>query len=117
MLIIGMAILVMEETKAATSNEPHCFPGWANNSKRNKNIININGIFIVGLLFYLNWQYLAISSRVGVITMTHVQLYLFVFFCCVPILLPTIYFVRNPKHLITVLQDHKFMPNARTPQD
>ena len=111
MLIISKAItctLAIEETQETTPNEPQCFPGWANNVKHNKNIININGIFVVGLIFYFTLA-LGISSRFGLITISQGQLYFFVFFCCIPILLPAIYFVRNPKHLVSVLQDHNFM--------
>ena len=104
-------MLAIEETQGAMPNEPQCFPGWANNSKRNKNIITINGIFIVGLIFYFNMG-LAISTRFGVITISQGQLYFFAAFCCFPILLPAIHFMRNPKHLISVLQDHNFMPNT-----
>ena len=100
--------LAIEETQETTPNGPQCFPGWANNVKHNKNIININGIFVVGLIFYFTLA-LGISSRFGVITISQGQLYFFVFFCCIPILLPAIYFVRNPKHLVSVLQDHNFM--------
>ena len=116
--IIGKAItnvLAIEEAQKAMPDETQCFPGWANNSKYNKNIININGIFIFGLIIYFHLG-LAISLRFGVITTSKGQLYCFVFACCVSIFLPAIYFVRNPKHLKSVLQDHNFMPNNRTPQ-
>ena len=105
-----------EESKR-NSNEPQCFPipGWANNSKHNKNIININGIFIIGLTLYFLLG-LAISSRFGAITVSQGQIYFFVYFCCIPILLPSIYFMRNPKHLISVLQDHNIMSSPGTPQ-
>ena len=81
-LIIGKAIpcmLAIEKTQGATPNEPQCFPGWANNSKRNKNIITINGIFIVGLIFYFNMYGLGNFNQiwcVNYITRTTV------FFCC-----------------------------------
>ena len=113
-LIIDKAIpcmLAIEETQGAMPNEPHCFPGWANNSKHNKNIITINGIFIIGLIFYFNMG-LSISTRFGVITISQGQLHFFAAFCCLPIPLPAIDFVRNPKHIISVLQDHNFMPNT-----
>ena len=58
---------------------------------------------------------LAISTRFGVITVSQGLMYFFVYFCCIPILLPTIYFMRNPKHLISVLQDHNIMSSAGTP--
>ena len=108
-------MLAIEEAQEAMPNETQCFPSWANNSKYNKNIININGIFIFGLIIYFHLG-LAISTRFGVITTSKGQLYCFVFSCCVSILLPAIYFVRNPKHLKSVLQDHNFMPYNGTPQ-
>ena len=119
MLMIGKAMtstLVIEETQKTMPNEPQCFPSWTNNSKHNKTIININGIFIVGLLYSFMWGGLAIFFRFGVITISQGALYFFIFFCCVPILLPAIYFLRNPKHLMSVLQDHNFMQNAGMPK-
>ena len=110
--MIGKAMTCTLETQETMPNEPQCFPSWTNNSKHNKNIININGIFIVGLLYSFMWGGLAFFFRFGVITISQGSLYFFFFFCCVPILLPTIYFVRNPKHFILVLQDHNLMPNA-----
>ena len=112
-------IFVTEESAVESrrnSNEPQCFPipGWANNNKHNKNIININGIFFVGLTVYFSMG-LAISTRFGVITVSQGAMYFFVLFCCIPILLPAVYFMRNPKHLISVLQDHNFMSSAGTP--
>ena len=38
----------------------------------------------------------------------------FVYFCCFPVLLPTIYFMRNPKHLISVLHDHNLISECIT---
>ena len=114
MSMIGKAMTCTLETQETMPNEPQCFPSF-NNSKHNKNIININGIFIVGLLYSFMWGGLAIFFRSGVITISQGHLYFFTFFCCVPILLPAIYFVRNPKHLISVLQDHNLMPNAGMP--
>ena len=58
---------------------------------------------------------LAISTRFGVITVSQGAMYFFVLFCCIPILLPAVYFMRNPKHLISVLQDHNIMSSAGTP--
>ena len=112
-------IFVTEEPAVESrrnSNEPQCFPipGWANNTKHNKNIVNINGIFVIGLTVYFSMG-LAISTRFGVITVSQGAMYFFVLFCCIPILLPAVYFMRNPKHLISVLQDHNIMSSAGTP--
>ena len=75
----------------------------------------MNGIFVIGLTLYFSLAF-AISSRFGVITVSQGQLYFFVYFCCIPILLPSIYFMTNPKHLISVLQDHNIMSSSGTPQ-
>ena len=75
-----------------------------NNSKNNKNVVSSYGIFIMWAIFYITWV-LGNLSRVGWITLSNATIYLFVTFCCAPVLLPTIYFLRNPKHLISVLQD------------
>ena len=102
-------IFVTEESagdSGRNSNEPQCFPIFHQNTKHNKNIININGVFIIGLTVYFSMG-LAISTRFGVITVSQGAMYFFVLFCCIPILLPALYFMRNPKHLISVLQDHK----------
>ena len=75
-----------------------------NNSKHNKNVIGSYGLFIMWAIFYIAWI-LGHLSRVGWITLSNATMYLFVTFCCAPVLLSTIYFMRNPKHLISVLQD------------
>ena len=76
-----------------------------NNHKYNKNIINLSGLFIIGMIYSIGLC-LGISRRFGWIMYPQAILYTFVHFCCVPVLLPTIYFIRNPNHLISVLRDH-----------
>ena len=76
-----------------------------NNHKYNKNIINLSGLFIIGMIYSIGLS-LGISRRFGWIMYPQAILYTFVHFCCVPVLLPTIYFIRNPNHLISVLRDH-----------
>ena len=80
-----------------------------NNSKHNKNIGTLNWIFIVGVIFYVLMFVYRISTPLGWITVSQSTMYGFVHCCCVPVLLPTIYFMRNPKHFISVLQDHNLM--------
>ena len=80
-----------------------------NNSKHNKNIGTLNWIFIVGVIFYILMFVYRISTPLGWITVSQSAMYGFVHCCCVPVLLPTIYFMRNPKHFISVLQDHNLM--------
>ena len=70
-----------------------------NNHKYNKNIINLSGVFIIGLIFGIGFG-LCFSSRFGWMMHSQAILYTFVHYCCVPVLLPTIYFMRNPSHLI-----------------
>ena len=84
-----------------------CLPFSLNNSKHNKNIINSYGLFIVGVTFCI-FLVLVILSKFGWITQSNVFYHLsFASFCCIPVILSTVYFMRNPKHLISVLQDHK----------
>ena len=70
-----------------------------NNHKYNKNIINLSGLFIIGMIYSIGLV-LGFSRRFGWIIYPQAILYTFVHFCCVPIILPTIYFMRNQKHLI-----------------
>ena len=78
-----------------------------NTSKHNKNIINSYGLFIVGVTFCI-FLVLVMLSKFGWITQSNVFYHLsFASFCCIPVILSTVYFMRNPKHLISVLQDHK----------
>ena len=83
-------------------------PFSLNNSKNNKNIITSFGLFIIGIIFYIS-SVLNILSKFGWITLSNELMYHFIAFCCAPVLLSTIYFTRNPKHLISVLQDHNLM--------
>ena len=76
-----------------------------NNYKYNKNIINLSGIFIIGMIYSIGLC-LGFSTRFGWIMYQQAILFTFVHFCCVPVILPTIYFIRNPNHLISVLRDH-----------
>ena len=78
-----------------------------NNSKHNKNIINSYGLFIIGAICCI-FLVLIRLSRYGWIPQSNVTYHLsFASFCSAPVIISTIYFMRNPKHLISVLQDHK----------
>ena len=81
-----------------------------NNTKHNKNIINLYGLFIIGVIFCI--LDIARSDTFGLIIMDDGFLC-----CCSPVILPIIYFWRNPKHLISVLQDHNLMYGKKSPQD
>ena len=78
-----------------------------NHVKHNKNIINSYGLFIICVIFCI-FSVLITLFRFGWITQSNVIYHLsFALFCCAPVILATVYFMRNPKHLISVLQDHK----------
>ena len=95
--------------KKTYKNVIQCSPFLLNNSKHNKNIINSYGLFIIGVIFCI----MLVLNRLfsfGWITQSNVIYhYSFASFCCAPVILSTIYFMRNPKHLISVLQDHNLM--------
>jgi hypothetical protein len=84
-----------------------CSPDLFNNTKHNKNIFSLYGIFVTSLSISITLG-LGISSRFGLVTVSQAAIYFFFYFCLFTVLLPTIHFMRNPKHLISVLQDHNF---------
>ena len=74
-----------------------------NISKYNKNLISFVGIsFLVTYLIVITG--IAIGSRYG-LSLVQTQLYLYIAFYCLPVILPTIYFMRNPNHFISVVRD------------
>ena len=75
-----------------------------NTSKRNKNLINFTGMLLIGIMFIII-GYFPLPSRLGWISQSDGNTYFFVPICCIPVILPTIYFMSNPKHLIRVLTD------------
>ena len=98
-------MLIKETNLNATYHHSTLF----NNSKYNKNIISFFGLFIIGVLYYIIFGAVNILVREGWITDLHGSMDLFVHCCIWPVVLPTIYFMRNPKHLKSVLQDHNLM--------
>ena len=99
MIYILMLIEGMVKPLLLLVNNPILF---FNNTKHNKNIINLYGLFIIGVIFCI--LDIARSDTFGLIIMDDVFLC-----CCLPVVLPIIYFMRNPKHLISVLRDHNLM--------
>ena len=75
-----------------------------NTSRRNKNLISFTGMLILVLFFSL-FGFVAIGSRLGWVSHADGHLTFFVLSCLIPVILPTIYFMRNPKHLMRVLKD------------
>ena len=90
-----------------------------NTSKSNKNIVGLSALFIFGVIIYVGLG-LNIMTRFGWIHVTthgtdlRGMIDYFVYFCCFPVLMPTIYFMRNPKHLISVLHDHNLISECIT---
>ena len=93
--------------KEANATRILCSPALFNNTKHNKNIFSLYGIFVTSLSISITLG-LGISSRFGLVTVSQAAISFFFYFCLFAVLLPTIYFMRNPKHLISVLQDHNF---------
>ena len=91
--------------KEANATTLLCSPALFNNTKHNKNIFSLYGVFVIGLSIFIALG-LGISSRFGWVTVSQASIYFYFNFCLFPVLLPTVYFMRNPKHLISVLQDH-----------
>ena len=74
-----------------------------NISKYNENLISFVGIsFLVTYITVITG--IAIGSRYG-LSLVQAQLYLYIVFCCLPVILPTTYFMRNPNHFISVMRD------------
>ena len=75
-----------------------------NITKYNKNLISFPGISFL-VTYFLLMTGLAVGSRYGWISLVQTQLYWYIGFCCFPVIIPTIYFMRNPNHLISVMRD------------
>ena len=75
-----------------------------NITKYNKNLISFPGISFL-VTYFLLMTGLAVGSRYGWISLVQLQLYWYIGFSCFPVIIPTIYFMRNPNHLISVMRD------------
>ena len=75
-----------------------------NTTKYNENLISFPGISFL-VLYFLALLGVAVGSSYGWISLVQVQLYWYIGSCCLPVILPTIYFMRNPNHLIIVMRD------------
>ena len=74
-----------------------------NISKYNKNLISFVGIsFLVTYIIVITG--IAIGSRYG-LSLLQTSMYLYIVVCCLPVILPTTYFMRNPNHFISVMRD------------
>ena len=75
-----------------------------NVTKHNENLISFSGIFILGAFFIL-MSGITIGSRFGWISLNQSIYYWYINFCCLPVILPTIYFGRKPNNLVVVMKD------------
>ena len=75
-----------------------------NIGKYNENLISFPGLSFL-VTYFLVMAGIAVGSRYGWISLAHVQLYWYIGSCCLPVMLPTIYFMQNPNHLIIVMRD------------
>ena len=82
-----------------------------NVSKYNENLISFSGIFILGA-FLLLMSGIAFGSRFGWISLNQSIYYWYINFCCLPVILPTIYFGRKPNHLVVVMKDLNLLLNT-----
>ena len=87
------------------SNEPQFQqPILFNTIKYNKNLISLSGISIL-ITIPLLMLGVAIGSRYGWFSLVQSIGIWYIYFCCLPVILPTIYFMRNPNHFIIVMKN------------
>ena len=75
-----------------------------NVTKNNKNLISFAGVSIL-VVFFLVLSGIIALFRFGWITAIQIQFYVYAHQCCLPVILPTIYFMQKPNHLVVVMKD------------
>ena len=75
-----------------------------NTSKYNRNLISFSGISILIILLVVMGVFAGVS-RYFWISLFQAQIYWYINFCCLPVILPTIYFMRKPNHLVVAMKD------------
>ena len=75
-----------------------------NTSKYNKNLISFSGICILIILLVVMVVF-TVGSRSSWISHFQAQTYVYINFCCLPVVLPTIYFIQKPNHLVVAMKD------------
>ena len=98
-----------QEIVSGQPNQPQVQPTRTftlplNVTKYNENLISFSGIFILGA-FLLLMSGIAFGSRFGWISLNQSNYFWYINFCCLPVILPTIYFGRKPNHLVSVMKD------------
>ena len=101
---VNIEQLSNEDTR---SNEPQCQQLLVfNTTKYNKNLISFSGISILITILILITG-VSLGARYGWLSQDQGWYIWYICFCCLPVILPTIYFKRNPNHFISVMKDLK----------
>ena len=80
-----------------------------NNRKYNENLISFMGVLVLIVILIVTLVPLAYHHFTNGVSEYHnnvnefVVLYFYILLCCLPVALPSIYFVSNPRHLTIVL--------------
>ena len=75
-----------------------------NTLSKNNSLLSLLGVLTLTVDFVLI-AYFTIGSRRGWITLKESELCQFIHLICAPVLLPIIYFMRNPNYLAAVMRD------------
>ena len=91
---------IYQQRESGQPSQPQVQPIRTYNvSKYNKNLISFSGAFLVLM------GGIAVGSRFGWISLNQSKYYWYINFCCLPVILPTIYFGRKPNHLVVATKD------------
>ena len=97
-------------TKIETSNELNlpCHISLPriqfNNKKNNKNLISFTGVLVLFGIIVALFIPTIVSVQYGLISAEFIVMYFYILSCCLPIGLPTMYFMFQPKHFFCVLK-------------
>ena len=75
-----------------------------NNKKNNKNLISFTGVLVLFGITVAAVIPTSISAQYGLISAEFIVMYFYILSCCLPVGLPTMYFMFEPKHFICVLK-------------
>ena len=77
-----------------------------NNNKYNENLISFTGVLVISAIFIFS-IIIPTSGAIhyGLIGVDNTLTNLYVVMCSLPVILPALYFVFHPKHLVRILQD------------
>ena len=75
-----------------------------NNRKNNKNLISFTGVLVLFGITIAAIIPTSVSAQYGIISAEFIVMYFYILSCCLPIGLPTMYFMFQPKHFFCVLK-------------